>query len=319
MTVQDEIISGNETWPPLPLEAWQDTCTTLHMWTQIVGKVRLAQAPMLNHWWQVPFYVTTRGLTTSPIPYGDVSFEISFDFLDHQLRVQTSEGAIRTLALAPRPVADFYREFMATLRALGLEAQIRTLPVEVQDLIPFDEDDAHRSYDPEYAQRFWRILAQADRVLQAFRGGFLGKSSPVHFFWGSFDLAVTRFSGRPAPLHPGGVPHLADWVTRLAYSHEVSSCGFSPGGSPVPEPVFYAYAYPEPEGFRRHPVRPASAYCSNDLREFILPYEAVRQAVNTDAMLLEFAQNTYEAAADLAGWDRRGLEYAALTGFSGAG
>jgi Family of unknown function (DUF5996) len=315
---QGQLLSGNETWPALPLEAWQDTCATLHLWTQIIGKVRLAQAPMLNHWWQVPFYVTTRGLTTSPIPYGDISFEISFDFLDHQLRVQTSDDAIRTLALAPRSVADFFREFMAALHALGLEVQIRTLPVEVQDPIPFDEDDVHRSYDPEYAQRFWRILARADRVLQVFRGGFLGKSSPVHFFWGSFDLAVTRFSGRVAPPHPGGIPHLADWVTRLAYSHEVSSCGFWPGGGPVPEPVFYAYAYPEPEGFRHHPVRPVSAFYSSDLREFILPYEAVRQAGNPDAMLLEFAQNTYEAAADLAGWDRHGLEYAALTGFRGS-
>jgi hypothetical protein len=316
---QGQLLSNHQTWPALPLEAWQDTCTTLHLWTQIVGKVRLAQAPMLNHWWQVPFYVTTRGLATSPIPYGDISFEICFDFLDHQLRVQTSDDDIRTLALAPRSVADFFREFMAALHALGLEVQIRTLPVEVQDPIPFDEDDTHRSYDPEYAQRFWRILTRADRVLQMFRGGFLGKSSPVHFFWGSFDLAVTRFSGRVAPPHPGGVPHLADWVTRLAYSHEVSSCGFWPGGGPVPEPVFYAYAYPEPEGFRHHPVRPASAFYSSDLREFILPYEAVRLSGNPDAMLLDFAQSTYEAAADLAGWDRHGLEYAALTGFTGSG
>ncbi|MGB7931094.1 MAG: DUF5996 family protein [Gammaproteobacteria bacterium] len=309
---QGEIISGNETWPPLPLEAWQDTCTTLHMWTQIVGKVRLARAPMLNHWWQVPLYLTTRGLTTSPIAYGDASFEISFDFLDHQLRVQTSGGAIRTLALAPRSVADFYREFMAVLHALGLEVKIRTLPVEVQDPIPFDEDVTHHTYVPEHAQRFWRVLTQADRVLQVFRGGFLGKSSPVHFFWGSFDLAVTRFSGRAAPPHPGGVPHLADWVTRLAYSHEVSSCGFWPGGGPVQEPVFYAYAYPEPKGFKHQSVRPASAYYSGELREFILPYEAVRQAGNPDSMLLEFAQSTYEAAADLGGWDRHALEYAAF-------
>jgi hypothetical protein len=316
---QGQFLSNHQVWPPLPLETWQDTCATLHLWTQIVGKVRLAQAPMLNHWWQVPFYVTTRGLTTSPIPYGDVSFEVCFDFLDHQLRVQTSEGAIRTLALAPRSVADFFREFMAVLHALGLEVQIRTLPVEVQDPIPFDEDDTHRSYDPEYAQRFWRILARADRVLQVFRSGFLGKSSPVHFFWGSFDLAVTRFSGRVAPPHPGGVPHLADWVTRLAYSHEVSSCGFWPGGGSVPEPVFYAYAYPEPEGFRHHPVRPASAFYSSDLHEFILPYEAVRLSGNPAAMLLDFAQSTYEAAADLAGWDRHGLEYAALTGSRGSG
>jgi hypothetical protein len=315
---QGQLLSNHQTWPALPLEAWQDTCATLHLWTQIVGKVRLAQAPMLNHWWQVPFYVTTRGLTTSPIPYGDVSFDVCFDFLDHQLRVQTSDDDTRTLALAPRSVADFFREFMAALHALGLEVQIRTLPVEVQDPIPFDEDDTHRSYDPEYAQRFWRILARADRVLQVFRSGFLGKSSPVHFFWGSFDLAVTRFSGRVAPPHPGGVPHLADWVTRLAYSHEVSSCGFWPGGGPVPEPVFYAYVYPEPEGFRHHPVRAASAFYSSDLREFILPYEAVRLSDNPDAMLLDFAQSTYEAAADLAGWDRRALEFAALAKSGGS-
>jgi hypothetical protein len=318
VTGQGEAVSGKETWPPLPLEAWQDTCATLHMWTQIVGKVRLALAPMLNHWWQVPFYVTTRGLTTSPIPYGEVSFEIGFDFLDHQLRVQTSDDAIRTLALAPRSVADFYREFMAVLRALGLEVKIRTLPVEVQDPIPFDEDNTHHTYVPESAQRFWRILAQADRVLQAFRGGFLGKSSPVHFFWGSFDLAVTRFSGRRAPPHPGGIPHLADWVTRLAYSHEVSSCGFWPGGGAVREPVFYAYAYPEPEGFKRHPVRPAGAFYSSDLREFILPYEAVRQSGSPDSMLLEFARSTYEAAAELGGWDRHALEYAVIARTRGA-
>jgi hypothetical protein len=307
---QHQVISGSETWPPLPLKEWQATCATLHMWTQIVGKVRLARAPMLNHWWQVPLYVTTRGLTTSPIPYGDVSFEISFDFLDQRLCVQTSEDAIRTLALAPRSVADFYGEFMAALRALGLEVKIWTMPVEVQDPIPFEEDDTHHTYVPEHAQRFWRILMQADRVLQRFRGGFLGKSSPVHFFWGSFDLAVTRFSGRLAPPHPGGVPHLADWVTRLAYSHEVSSCGFWPGGGAVQEPAFYAYAYPEPEGFKHHPVRPASAFYSSDLREFILPYEAVRQAGNPDSMVLEFAQSAYEAAADLGGWDRHVLEYA---------
>lgn len=309
---QAQGVSRNASWPPLPLAEWQDTYATLHMWTQIVGKVRLAQAPMLNHWWQVSLYVTTRGLTTSPIPYGDVSFEISFDFLDHQLRIQTSDGAIRTLALAPRSVADFYREFMAALRALGLEVKTWTMPVEVQDPIPFDQDHQHHTYVPEHAQRFWRILKQSDRVLQQFRCGFVGKCSPVHFFWGSFDLAVTRFSGRPAPPHPGGIPHMADWVTRLAYSHEVSSCGFWPGGGPVPEPVFYAYAYPEPEGFRNYPVRPQTSYYSNDMREFLLPYEAVRRAANPDTMLLEFAQSTYEAAADPAGWNRRALEYTAV-------
>lgn len=301
-------VASNMTMPPLPLEEWQDTYATLHMWMQIVGKVRLARAPMLNHWWQVPFYLTTRGLTTSPIPYGDVSFEISFDFLDHQLRVQTSDNGLRTLALAPRSVSDFYRELMAALRALGLEVKIWTMPVEVPDPIPFDTDERHRTYVAEQAQRFWRVLKRADRILQRFRCRFLGKSSPVHFFWGSFDLAVTRFSGRPAPPHPGGVPHLADRVTRLAYSHEVSSCGFWPGGGPVREPVFYAYAYPEPEGFKRRPVRPAGAFYSNDMGEFILPYEAVRHAADPDAMVLDFVQSTYEAAADLGGWDRRALE-----------
>ncbi len=309
----DQIKNGahNESWPRLPLAEWQDTYATLHMWTQIVGKVRLAQAPMVNHWWQVPLYVTTRGLTSSPIPYESDSFEISFDFLDQQLRVQTSNDTIRTLALKPRSVADFYHEFMQTLHDLGLEVKIWTMPVEVQDPIPFDKDHEHRSYVPEQAQRFWRILRQADRVLQRFRGGFLGKSSPVHFFWGSFDLAVTRFSGRPATPHPGGIPHLADWVTRLAYSHEVSSCGFWPGGGPTPEPVFYAYAYPEPDGFKTHNIRPKGALYSNEMHEFILPYEMVRQARNPDALLLDFAQSTYEAAADPGGWDRKALEYPA--------
>jgi Family of unknown function (DUF5996) len=301
----------NATWPPLPFAEWRDTCATLHRWTQIVGKVRLAQAPMLNHWWQVPLYVTTRGLTTSPMPYGDISFEISFDFLDHRLRIQTSDDAVRTLDLAPRTVADFYREFMAALRALGLEIKIWTMPVEVVDPIPFEKDVLHHGYVPEQAQRFWRALKQADRVLQQFRCGYLGKSSPVHFFWGSFDLAVTRFSGRAAPPHPGGIPHLADWVTRLAYSHEVSSCGFWPGGGPVPEPVFYAYAYPEPEGFGKYPVRPQAAYYHDDLREFLLPYEAARRAESPDSLILDFAQSTYEAAAVLGRWDRRALEYTA--------
>jgi hypothetical protein len=289
-----------KTWPPLPLKEWQNTYATLHMWTQIVGKVRLALSPMLNHWWQVPLYLTARGLTTSPIPYGDASFDISFDFLDHQLRVQTSDNAVETLVLAPRSVADFYREFMAALRALGL------------DPIAFAKDEQHHTYVPEQAQRFWRVLKQADRVLQQFRCGFLGKCSPVHFFWGSFDLAVTRFSGRLAPPHPGGIPHMADWVTRLAYSHEVSSCGFWPGGGAVQEPIFYAYAYPEPEGFKAYPVRPANAFYSDDLGEFILPYEAVRQAEHPDSMLLDFAQSTYEAVADLAEWDRQALEHPSL-------
>ena len=307
MIEQAQNIARGESWPSLPLKEWQDTYATLHMWTQIVGKVRLAQAPMLNHWWQVPLYVSARGLTTSSIPYGADCFEISFDFLDHQLRVQTSRNAVRSIALESKSVADFYREVMATLRALGLEIKIWTMPVEVLDPIPFDQDQQHHSYVPDQAQRFWRILQQAERVLQQFRGGFIGKCSPVHFFWGSFDLAVTRFSGRAAPPHPGGIPHLADWVTRESYSHEVSSCGFWPGGGPVPEAVFYAYAYPEPEGFKNYPV-PPPAYYSNDLHEFLLPYDAVRQAKNPDAMLLDFAQSTYAAVADRGGWNRQVLE-----------
>jgi hypothetical protein len=311
MIEQTNNIAHNASWPSLPLEEWQDTYATLHMWTQIVGKVRLALAPMLNHWWQVPLYVTTRGLTSSPIPYGTDSFEISFDFLEHRLRLQSSNDVVRTLPLEPRSVADFYHEVMLALHALGLEVDIYTMPVEVQDPIPFDEDYKHHSYVPEYAQRFWRILMQTDRVLQQFRGRFLGKSSPVHFFWGSFDLAVTRFSGRPAPPHPGGIPHVADRVTQLAYSHECSSCGFWPGGGPVPEPVFYAYAYPEPDGFKNCNVRPKGAFYSNDMHEFILPYEVVRGATNPDALLLDFAQSTYEAAADSGRWDRKALEYPA--------
>ena len=309
MNLKTPDVAHQESWPALPLAEWQDTYATLHMWLQIVGKLRLAQAPMLNHWWQVPLYVTTRGLTTSPMPYGNVSFEVSFDFIDHQLRVQTSEGALRTLALAPRSVADFYHELMAVLRSLGLDIKIWTMPVEVLDPIPFEQDHMHHSYVPDQAQRVWRILKQADRVLQQFRCGFLGKCSPVHFFWGSFDLAVTRFSGRSAPAHPGGIPNLADWVTRLAYSHEVSSCGFWPGGGPVKEPVFYAYAYPEPEGFKTYSIGPQTAFYSNELREFLLPYEAVRRASNPDSLILEFAQTTYAAAADRANWDRSALEY----------
>lgn len=298
-------------WPSLPLDLWQETCTTLHMWTQIVGKIRLALAPMLNHWWQVPLYVTPRGLTTSSMPYGNASLEIIFDFLDHELRIHTSEGQTGTLALAPRTVADFYRALMAELTALGMPVQIWTRPVEIVDPIPFDRDEVHRHYVPDHAQRFWRILNQSDRVLRQFRCGFTGKSSPVHFFWGSFDLAVSRFSGRTAPPHPGGIPNMADWVTRLAYSHEVSSCGFWPGGGPIPEPSFYAYAYPEPPGFKDYPVHPTALACYDDtVREFILPYEAVRTAGDPDAMILAFAQSTYEAAAELGHWDRAALEYA---------
>src|SRR6266852_7741581 len=242
---------SGEAWPSLPLEAWQDTYATLHMWMQIVGKIRLALCPLENHWWNVTLYVTSHGLTTSPIPFGSGDFQIDFDFIDHQLKIETSHGGTRSLALAPRSVADFYRETMAALAALEIQVSIWTTPVEVPNPIPFEQDTEHRSYDPEYAQRFWRVLVQADRMLKQFRAGFLGKVSPVHFFWGSFDLAVTRFSGRPAPPHPGA-PNVADSVTREAYSHEVSSCGFWPGGGGV-DAVFYAYAYPGPDGFKQYP------------------------------------------------------------------
>jgi hypothetical protein len=302
----------DEAWPSLPLAEWRDTYATLHMWTQIVGKIRLVQTPWVNHSWHVTLYVTARGLTTSPIPHGTRTFEIDFDFIEHQLVVRSSDGAQRTLALAPRTVADFYGALVAILTDLGLTVPIHTTPNEVEPAIPFPQDRTHGTYVPDHANRFWRILVQADRVMKAFRAGFLGKCSPVHFFWGSFDLAVTRFSGRPAPPHPGGVPHFPDWVAREAYSHEVSSCGFWPGGGAVAEPVFYSYAYPEPEGFRTATVQPASASYSPDLREFILPYEAVRTAEKPDEVLLSFLQSTYEAAADCARWDRAALERTGL-------
>lgn len=300
---------GSLAWPSLPLEAWKDTYATLHMWMQVVGKIRLAQTPLINHWWQVPFYVTARGLTTSAIPYGRRVFQIDFDFLEHRLLIQTSDGPGRSLGLAPRPVADFYREVMAALDALGLPVTIWTTPVEVANPVPFEQDRAHASYDAEYATRFWRILVQTERVLTKFRARFLGKVSPIHFFWGSFDMAVTRFSGRKAPDHPGA-PNVADFITREAYSHEVSSAGFWPGGGPLPEPIFYAYAYPPPEGFKDFAVRPPAAYYSGEMQEFVLPYEAVRQADDPDAVLLEFLQSTYEAAAELGSWDRAALERA---------
>jgi uncharacterized protein DUF5996 len=297
-----------ERWPALPLDGWQTTYRTLHMWSQIVGKIRLSQTPWINHSWHVPLYVTARGLTTSPIPHGSSTFQIDFDFIDHRLVIQTSDGESRALALAPRSVAAFYRAVLAALDALKVPVTINRMPNEVENAIPFDQDEEHASYDPEQAQRFWRILVQSERVLQQFRARFVGKVSPIHFFWGSFDLAVTRFSGRPAPSHPGGVPNLPDWVVREAYSHEVSSCGFWPGGGPHPFPLYYSYAYPEPEGFSAAPVRPAGASYSPELREFILPYEEVRNAESPDRALLEFLQSTYDAAATLAGWDRSALE-----------
>ena len=295
-------------WPALAYDQWRDTQATLHRWTQIVGKIRLVQTPWVNHSWHVPLYLTARGLTTSPIAHGSRIFEIDFDFVDHQLRIKTSEGGTETLRLAPRAVAEFYQELFARLKALGLEISIRTMPSEIPEATPFDQDWTHAAYDEEQVGRFWRALVQADRVFKVFRSRFIGKCSPVHFFWGSFDLAVTRFSGRRAPAHPGGVPNLPDWVAREAYSHEVSSCGFWPGGEAMPYPVFYAYAYPEPVGFKSASVGPAGTRYDSTLSEFILPYEAVRQATSPDATLLEFLQSSYEAAADLGGWDRPELE-----------
>ncbi len=299
---------ATELWPALPLEEWKDTYSTLHMWTQVVGKIRLAQTPWVNHSWHVTLYVTSRGMTTSTIPYGTRTFQIGFDFIDHRLVIQTSDGAVRTIALRPTPVADFYDEVMTTLRELDLKVSIHTKPNEVVEPIPFEQDHTHASYDANYANRFWRVLVQSDRVLKEFRSRFIGKCSPVHFFWGSFDLAVTRFSGRLAPEHPGGVPNLPDSVTREAYTHEVSSCGFWPGGGAIMEPAFYAYAYPEPQGFKDYPIRPMAAFYSSDMREFILPYNAVRRADNPDEALLEFLQSTYEAAANRGNWDRTALE-----------
>jgi hypothetical protein len=292
-------------WPNLPLEEWKDTFATLHMWTQIVGKIRLVQSPLINHWWQVPLYVSARGLTTSLIPFGERSFEIEFDFIDHELSLRTSEGIEKSIALAPRSVADFYAQLMDTLRSLGMEVKIKARPDEVPDPIPFAEDNTHASYDPEYANRFWRILVQSDRVFKEFRARFTGKCSPVHFFWGSFDLAVTRFSGRRAPEREG-----ADSITREAYSHEVISHGFWPGSGNITAPAFYSYAAPEPEGFRKEKIRPESAFYNPETSGFILLYDDVRRAASPAKELMDFLQSTYEAGANLAKWDRLALERA---------
>ena len=297
------------TWPSLPLEAWSDTCATLHMWLQIVGKIRLVQSPWTNHSWHVTLYVGPRGLTTSAIPYDQRSFEIVFDFIAHELVVETSDGAAARIPLEPQSVATFYRRVMDEMGRLGLRVPIHKRPNEVAEAIPFDQDEVHKAYDRDYANRFWRILVQSDRMLKRFRARFIGKCSPVHFFWGGPDLAVTRFSGRPAPPHPGGIPNLPDWVAREAYSHEVSSCGFWAGGGPVAYPAFYAYAYPEPNGFAAASVAPKGAFYSKDLREFILPYDVVRTADSPDDTLQAFLQTTYEAAAHLAKWDRAALEW----------
>ena len=294
---------GREAWPSLHLSEWADTCATLHMWTQIVGKVRLALSPRINHWWEVPLYVSARGLTTSPIPYKEGVFEAEFDFIDHQLTLATCNNDVIIIPLAPRSVADFYSEFMDALRSLEIDVKIWPMPVEIPNPIRFDQDRTHKSYDPGYAHRFWRILVSVDSVFKEFRARFLGKVSPVHFFWGSFDLAVTRFSGRRAPERPD-----ADSITREAYSHEVSSVGFWPGGGAVTDTAFYAYAAPEPAGYGQRSVRPSKSFYSGEMHEFFLLYDDVRAAKSPRETLLEFCQSTYEAAADLAAWDRANLE-----------
>ncbi|GLZ11522.1 hypothetical protein Acsp04_17570 [Actinomadura sp. NBRC 104425] len=285
---------------------WSETRDTLHMWTQIVGKIRLAHAPMVNHWWQAPLYVTPRGLSTSAVPCGHGAFDIEFDFLAHRLHVRTSDGGDRQVALEPKPVARFYTEVMRSLDELGVPTRIRARPNEVEPAIPFAEDERHASYDPHAAQLFWRQLLQAHRVISRFRSRFIGKVSPVHVFWGALDLACTRFSGRRAPRHPGGVPNCPDWVMVEGYSHELSSCGFWPGGAE--EGAFYAYAYPEPDGFADRPVGPDAAFYSRENGQFLLPYEAVATAADPDGALTEFLETTYAAAADLGGWDRAALE-----------
>jgi hypothetical protein len=300
--------AGHQEWPALPFEEWQDTLATLHRWTQMVGKTRLALAPMTNHWWQVTLYLTARGLTTSPMPAGQRTLEVEFDFVDHLLAARTSDGATRTMPLAPRSVSEFHREYRGLLRSLDVDVRIWPVPVEMPEAVPFTEDVAHASYDADAAHRCFGALAQADRVLKEFRGGFLGKCSPVHFWWGGFDVSCTRFSGRRAPPFPGGVPNVGNWVMREAYSHQCISAGWWPGGSVLREPAFYAYAYPEPAGLPAAKIRPREAYYHADLREFILPYEAVRTAARPDEMLLAFLQSTYAAAADLLGWDRAALE-----------
>ncbi|MGC1381009.1 MAG: DUF5996 family protein [Candidatus Baltobacteraceae bacterium] len=297
-------------WPELRYAEWKDTLATLHLWTQIVGKIRLRLTPMINHWWNVTLYVTPRGFTTSAMPYGDGrSFAIDFDFLGHALKIRGCDGERAGFALEPMSVAEFYRRIMHELEALDFAVKINTMPNEIPDAVPFERDTLHASYDRAYVERFFYALLQADRLCKAFRSSFLGKASPVHFFWGSFDLAETRFSGRLAPPHPGGIPNLPDWVTREAYSHEEQSVGFWPGGPGI-EAAFYAYAYPEPKSYGQAVVAPAAAAWNGTMREFVLPYETVRSSKNPDRDVLDFFTSTYEAAADLAGWDRAALERA---------
>jgi hypothetical protein len=299
--------ANDDSWPPLDYAAWQDSCATLHLWTQIVGKVRLALAPAVNHWWHVPLYLTARGLTTSPMPYGSRTFQIDFDFIEHRLQIDVSDGRRDGFALTPRSVADFHAEIVGRLRGLGLDVRIWTTPAEIADPVPFEEDRTHAAYDPDAVNRFWHALALADGVFAEFRGRFLGKASPVHFFWGSFDLAVTRFSGRAAPPPPSS-PIIPDAVNREAYSHEVSSCGFWPGSGGFGRAAFYCYAYPSPAGFGDAAITAPGAYYSKEIGEFILPYDAVRQAESPRDLLLQFLQETYAAAADLGKWDRAALE-----------
>jgi hypothetical protein len=303
MSVVKKVLDSSDAWPALPLSAWADTYATLHMWTQIVGKVRLALSPHVNHWWEVPLYVSARGLTTSPIPYGKGVFEVQFDFIDHRLEVTTSGGETKSMRLEPQTVADFHSRFLALLKALEIEVKIWDMPAEIPNPIRFHEDRVHGAYDPEYVHTFWRILVSVDAVLKEFRSRFLGKASPVHFFWGSFDLAVTRFSGRRAPERPE-----ADVITKEAYSHEVSSVGFWPGSGDVKGAAFYSYAAPAPEGFGERLVRPAAASYNKQLGEFLLMYDDVRLSTSPADALLDFCQSTYEAAADLGHWDRVSLE-----------
>ena len=307
-SVRGSRLNAHDAWPSLELDAWRDTYAAVHLWSQVVGKVRLAQSPWVNHSWHVTLYVTPRGLTTGPIPHGNRTFRIDFDFIDHALTVQASDGGAGRIALQPQSVAAFHAGLMGELERLGLHVEICRKPNEIPEPVRFDEDRRPRPYDRDHANRFWRILVQADRVFGAFRAGFTGKCSPVHFFWGAADLAVTRFSGRRAPPHPGGIPHLPDWIVREAYSHECSSCGFWPGGGPVPYAAFYSYAYPEPGGFAAARIAPDGAFYSAELREFILPYDVVRRSHAPDETLLGFLRSTYAAAADLARWDRAALE-----------
>ena len=295
-------------WPDLPYTDWRDTCTTLQLWMQIVGKTRLALTPWLNHSWHVTFDVTARGLGTPLIHALERSFQVEFDFIDHLLCLRSSDGRRQQLTLRPMPVAEFYDRFFALLSELGIELQINERPNEIPDSIPFPDDRMHSAYDPDFANRFWRVLVATHEVFFRFRTSFHGKTSPVHFFWGSFDLAVTRFSGRRAPLHPGGVPNLPDRVVQEAYSHEVSSAGFWPGGGPIEYAAFYSYAYPMPEGFPSATVRPADGFFSAALGEFLLPYEAVRNARDPARHLMDFLESTYAAAAELGQWDRAALE-----------